>query len=64
MEFCRVLSSGSVSLVCAKSCRSTVNFHHRSIPHCASILEPLNNLLATPQEKDGTLKLPQLPSTK
>lgn len=33
-----------------------VNFHHRFIPHCASILGPLNNLLTTPQGKDRTLE--------
>ena len=33
-----------------------VNFHHRFIPHFASILGPLNNLLTTPQGNDRTLE--------
>ena len=32
-----------------------VNFHHRFIPNCASILGPLNSLLAMPQGKDRKL---------
>ena len=32
-----------------------VNFYHRFIPNCASILEPLNNLLAKPQGSDHKL---------
>ena len=32
-----------------------VNFYHRFIPNCASILEPLNGLLATPQGCDRKL---------
>ena len=32
-----------------------VNFYHRFIPNCASILEPLNNLLAKPQGSDRKL---------
>ena len=32
-----------------------VNFYHRFIPNCASILGPLNSLLAAPTEKDHKL---------
>ena len=40
-----------------------VNFHHRFIPHCASILGPLNNLLATPHGKDRTLEWTEAATT-
>ena len=32
-----------------------INFYHRFIPNCASILDPLNCLLSTPQGSDRTL---------
>ena len=36
-----------------------VNFYHRFIPNCASILEPLNGLLTTPQGSDRKLNWDQ-----
>ena len=32
-----------------------VNFYHRFLPHCAAILQPLNNLLAGENEKNKTI---------
>ena len=40
-----------------------VDFHHGFIPQCASILGPLNSLLATPHGKDRTLEWTEAATT-
>ena len=40
-----------------------VHFHHGFIPQCASILGPLNSLLATPHGKDRTLEWTEATTT-